>query len=355
MENKGYSLSAQTFKYWEIFLSWVFKYPSRCFALNQQKESYTFANQSDELYRFAQSYRANTPSKGIICSVTPKFKDIDRASNILELIYHSIKDPQLCELAACEVMAKVVAYRNLKMGHTLPFPILSADGTIQMRTYVVDQVFDLWNKIRAFGLSCSEDKGAPLLLFRGTDFSFMTEGGRASIISDLDPKGPGRTLFEKAEKPLHEWLKKQTRKTRIIGHSLGGIILAYTLLYEAEYISQEPHETSYAFNFPGVGGDLVKKWEKLEETPQFKGFVCRGDVISKLGMLFGEVFEVSFNQPLSPIRAHEQLLFAQPLFHLQEIDLQQENASSSRQFYSKLQKQTSSVIYDFGLKFLFPN
>lgn len=355
MESYDRSFSAQTFKYWEIFLSWLFKYPSRCYALSEKAESYLLENVSEELYEFAQSYRQRAASKGIICRVTPEYKDIDRASAALQLIYDSISNLELCELASCEVMAKVMAYRNLKVGHTIPFPMMGHDGEMHMRTYVVDRVFDLWNKVRAFGFVPIEGEAAPLLLFRGTDFSFMTEGGRASIISDLDPKGPGRSLFEKAEKPLRDWLRNQKRKTRMIGHSLGGVILAYTLLCEGEYISQEKHETSFAFNFPGVSDDLVEKWEQMEEKPRFKGYVYRGDVISKFGMLFGDIYEVSLKKPLSPVRAHEQLHFAEPFSYLHEVDLKEENRSSSRQFYSKLQQQTASVIYEFGLKFLFPN
>ena len=85
---------------------------------------------------------------------------------------------------------------------------MNAEGLIEMVQYEVDAVFDLWSKIRAFGLvNVSASCGAPILLFRGTDFSVLSEGGRASIISDLDPKGPGRTLFEKAEPELHKWLE----------------------------------------------------------------------------------------------------------------------------------------------------
>lgn len=349
-----HSFSAQTFKYWEIFLSWLFKYPSRCYQL-KSSQSFVYENSSEKLYEFGKTYRQRGGAKGIICRVTPKFKDIDRVSAVMQLVYDSVLNTQLCELAACEVMAKVMAYRNLKMGHTIPFPIMGKDGCMLMTTYVVDRVFDLWNRVRAFGLVSTEENVAPLLLFRGTDFSFMTEGGRASIISDLDPKGPGRSLFEKAEKPLGEWLGKQKKKARVIGHSLGGVILAYTLLRHAEFISRASHETSYAFNFPGVGEDLLQVWNDLSEKPRFKGYITRGDVISKFGMLFGDIYEVSLKNPLSPVRAHEQLLFAEPLCYLNEVDVEEENRSSSRQFYSKLQQQTSSVIYEFGLKFLFPN
>ncbi|MCB1107365.1 MAG: hypothetical protein KDK76_04635 [Chlamydiia bacterium] len=353
MASGEFSLSAQSFKYWEIFLSWLFKYETRCFAL--KSPSFTYENPSEALNTFGKSYRKYMACKGIICRVTPHFKDIEQTNAILKVIYETIEDPQMCEWATCEVLAKVMAYRNLKVGHTLSLPIMTKRGTMEVITYVVDRVFDLWNKVSAFGLIPLKDgEGAPILLFRGTDFSFMTEGGRASIMSDLDPKGPGYSLFEKGQLPIREWLKKTGKKGRVIGHSLGGVVAAYTLIHESSLMSKEMHECSYAFNFPGVSNDQLQIWNDLTEKPHFQGFVCRGDLISKLGNLFGKVYEVSLETPLSPIRAHETLLFAQHRGHLHEVDLEQENLSSSRRYYSKLQQQTSSIIYEFGLKFLFP-
>ncbi len=354
MNQDDFSLSAQTFKYWEIFLSWLFKYDSRCYALKEK--TLVYENLSKDLSHFGQTYREKMASKRIICRVTPRFEDIDRTSEVLKMIYETVENPQICEWAACEVLAKVMAYRNLKIGHTISLPIMGSHGCMEMAIFVVDRVFNLWNKIKAFGFTrAGLGEGAPILLFRGTDFSFMTEGGRASIISDLDPKGSGYSIFEKGQKPLHDWLKKEGRPGRVIGHSLGGIVASYILIQESELISQNPHECSYAFNFPGVSKKLAQDWTTLKTRPNFQGFVCRGDLVSKLGNLFGNVYEVSLEIPLSPIRAHELLLFAEPRGYLHEVDLVKENSSSSRHYYSKLQKQTSSVIYEFGLKFLFPD
>lgn len=358
---KHFSFSSQTFRYWEIFLSWLFKYPSRCYELEELSDCQIFENPSQSLYQLGQTYRKHSASKGIICRVTNKKKDIEETCRILQLIYDEIENPQLCEFATAEILAKVLAYRELKKGDHIPIPTLGSDHCIYMSHYVVDKVFDLWNKIRAFGLVTTDYQcGAPLLLFRGTDFSFTSEGGRASIISDLDPKGPGRSLFENAEKSLLNWLKqiaKEKGLTRLIGHSLGGIIVAYTLLHLPVYISKQPHEISYAFNSPGISIDLIEKWEglSLEKRPSYKSFVCRGDIVSKFGSLFGDITEISLTKPLSPIRAHESLLFAHPMCYLYRVNLKQENESSSRQFYSKLHQQTASMIYEFGLKCLFLN
>ncbi len=355
-----FSFSKNTFQYWEIFLSFLFKYPSRCYELKKKKKEQVLKHSCLDLHQFGNTYRAHSASKGIICQATSKKEDIQKTAQVLSLISEKIEDPLFADLITAEILAKVLAYRNLSRDDHIPIPTLEANGKIEKTFYTVDKVFNLWNKVRAFGLVSSQKGKAPILLFRGTDFSLSSEEGRASIISDLDPKGPGRSLFETAEKNLCRWLKTislEKGRVRAIGHSLGGVILSYTLLNTPHFMSNQPHEFSYAFNFPGVSKSLVQKWEVLPtcERPNYRGIICRGDVISKFGQLFGNVFEVSLNQPLSPMRAHEFPIFTQPLCYLFEIDLHEENQSDSRQFYSKLHKQTASLIYEFGLKFLFPS
>ena len=97
------------------------------------------------------------------------------------------------------------------------------------------------------------------------------------------------------------------------------------------------------------------KWNNIESQPRFRGYITRGDVISKLGMLFGDIYELSLNKPLSPVRAHEQIIFSEPLCFLNKVNIEEENCCSSRQFYSEIQKQTSSLIYKLGLKYFFPH
>ena len=353
------SLATQTFKYWEIFLSWMFTYPSRCYQLDGKVPPQVFENTCDALYRLGQSYRAGAASKGIICQVTADPRDLDTSNKILTRIYHCIPNPLLSELATAEVLAKVVAYRELREGDRLTIPQTAKEGTMKkLQTYRVDRVFDLWNQLRAFGLCPIHRGNSPsILLFRGTDFSLRSQSGRASIISDLDPRGPGWAVFEKASPLLRQWLEQQANyATQLIGHSLGGAMLLYTLIQEHKRLRLPSTTYSYAFNFPGVSRDLAQAWNSLspEERPPFKGIVCRGDLISKFGSLFGQVFEVSLPMLLTPIHAHERLLFAEPLCYLHPISIEEENQSSSRNFYSKMQQQTSSLIYQFGLKFLLP-
>ena len=346
--NQHLSIFTRSFKYWELFLAWVFKYPTRCYHIKQKKKKVVSKTLPEKVVQFGRSYRKNRGKKGIICQVTSDPRDVEKVIHILHEIHAHIKNPILCDWSVAEVLAKVLAYRNLKQGMKIPIPIQEKEkNCVNIKEHQVEEVFELWNKIQAFGLQPIDQGGAPILLFRGTDFSLIRQEGRASILSDLDPKGPGWTLFKKSKKTLHEWLTKNRHPARVLGHSLGGVIAAYTLIHEAKWMSRQKHESSYAFNFPGISQKLLNQWDGLKEKPAFTGFVSRGDLISKFGSLFGQVYEVSFETPLSPIQAHEMLLFCKEKGHLHEVDLDKENRCKSRTFYSKLQKQISSTVYLF--------
>jgi pimeloyl-ACP methyl ester carboxylesterase len=355
-----FSIATHGFRYLELFLSWLFKYPSRCYALTQGTNPLIFYHESESLYEFANSYRKDDAAKGIICNVTGEVEDFEATCKLLKTVYEEIKDLRCLKLVTAELLSKVLAYRQLKEGQIVPIPGVDSKGNLLLGLYQVDRVFDLWSKMNAFGLIClDEEKQPPLLLFRGTDFSLWTEEGRASLISDLDPLGPGRTTFEAAQNKLQEWLKERAEEEKhatVMGHSLGGIFAAYTLIKEHKYINKSPAYPSYAFNSPGVSEELLEEWKKIpaKDRPPLKWIVSRGDLVSKLGHLFGEVYESSLNRSLTPMHAHESLIFAHPFSYLQEVDVEKENGSSSRGFYSKVHKHTSAFIYQLGLKFLFP-
>ena len=340
-----FSLFKRSFKYWDIFLSWLFKYPTRCYTLKKGKQSILYDTLSKTLTQFGKSAQRNNDKKGIICQFTPSLKDVKQVIDLLHAIHEEIKNPMFCEWAVAEVLAKVLAYRRLKEGLEILIPTREKKAPSKMGLYRVGQVFELWNKIQAFGLERQDANGAHILLFRGTDLSLKRKEGRASILSDFDPKGPGWTLFEKGKTIIQQWLEEKSHPTRVIGHSLGGVVAAYTLIHEAKWMSQEPYESSYAFNFPGISQSLLNQWDGLKDKPAFTGFISRGDLISKFGLLFGKVYEVSSEAPLSPIQAHERLVFSEKKGRIHEVDLAKENGSKSRNFYTKVQKHVTSTLY----------
>jgi hypothetical protein len=224
--------------------------------------------------------------------------------------------------ATDEVLAKVMAYRDMKVNDQIMVP--TREG--KLIPYRVDHVFDLWRGMPAFGL-IADQNSVPILLFRGTDFSLDSERGWASLMSDVDVAGPGLTAFIKAREEIRAWLMKAAQrgpKARVIGFSLGGSLAAYTYLYENSWVNLEG---CIAFNPPGFSDQIFKEWDTLSEEKKkgFRVYVNRGDVVSKIGKLFGDAYELSLEQPVKPLKAHTLLLSAESPFFLAKIDVEKEN------------------------------
>lgn len=349
------------YQYWDKFLSFLFKYSTRCYCRKGPLEIEKFRNQCKDLKYFSDHFGRFSTSKTLIGKVTKDQSDVDITCHLLDLVYRNIKNPRSCELVTAEILSKVLAYRNLQENTSIFIPTIDEEQNIHLVEYAVDTVFDLWKQHFAFGLYPKSSSFAhPILLFRGTDFSLLSEGGRASIISDLDPDGPGRRLYDNSRSGIRQWLSQIAstgKKARVMGHSLGGALALYTLIYESEHLSTDSFAPSYAFNPPGISEEAVAEYNQISKKnlPEFHTFVSRGDIISKFGILCGKAFEMFTNKPLSPVLAHEQLIFSQPVSYLAEIDNEKENAASSRKYYSGIQRQTTSFTFKFGLKYLFPN
>lgn len=348
-------------KYWDKVLSCLFNYSSRCYYRTSPLDIHKLKNPCTSFKYFSDHFGRFSTSKTLIGKVSSDPEDFQLTQHLLTLTFESIKSPKLCELLTAEILAKVLAYRDLKENLIVNIPIVTHNGPIDFVEYTVDTVFDLWHKHVAFGLIPKHHSPHPsILLFRGTDFSLLSERGRASLLSDLDPDGPGRRLFYNSRSNIRQWLMQLAnvgRAARVMGHSLGGVLAIYTSIYEHQFLTKDPHVFSYAFNPPGVSEDVLEEWNelRLEEKPAFMTLIARGDIISKFGSLLDNTYEVFGNKPLSPMIAHEQLIFAQPISYLAKIDHLKENASISRAYYSKIQKQSTSFAYRFGLKYLFPN
>lgn len=351
----------KTYKSWDKLLGLLFRYHTRCYARQSPVQIEKLKNPYFGFKYFSDHFGRFSGAKTLIGKVTDSEEDLRATQYLLELIYLHIKSPKLVRLITAEILCKVLAYRNMKEGVVIYIPIVTKNETIEYIPFTIDTIFDLWKKHVAFGLCPhNHEEALPILLYRGTDLSVLTESGRASLISDLDPEGPGKRLFHNSRADIRRWLmqlSQQGKKISVMGHSLGGVMAIYTALYEHSFLSKDPNNPSYAFNPPGLAFDLTEEWSMipLEERPAFMNLITRGDIISKFGYLVGDNYEMCTNKPLSPFLAHEQLIFSQPISYLTKIDTSIENLSSSRKYYSKIQTQSTSLAYLFGLKYLFPN
>lgn len=230
--------------------------------------------------------------KPLVGHVTESEADIQTTAQLLKILPLVISDPDMRRLAEGEILSKILAYRELKVG-------------MKINQYTVDRVFDLWKGMPAFGLV--SDNASSLLLFRGTDFNLKTRRSWAAIWSDLDLKGPGYTVYQKARPDLRSWLKG--KNAQVMGCSLGGAFVFYTVLFEGDLLSFS--DPSLAYNPLGVFEKSFKLWESLNRKPSLITYVTTGDFIPKIGRLIGDVREISASRRLKPIEAHVKLMFAE--------------------------------------------
>lgn len=360
-DDKKFSLKELNQKHlqaWEGVLTRVLSYRSRTYEVKKSEDLKSFHNKCAAFEKFDFKYGYLSKEDALVGRFTKSSDDIAKVADLLHEIYSSIEDPHLCELSVAEVLTKVLAYRNLEHGTEINIPT-NIQGTIKMRKFRVDKVFDLWHQMKAFGLTDVDGKESPVLLFRGTDFTLTSEASRSSVVSNLDPSGPGRTIYLKARESIRAWLGLVTdtdRKARAYGYSLGGAFASYAVVMDHEFFSKNVTRSSFAFNHPGVESDLQAQWEELPEKskPMFAGFVSKGDPVSKYGKLLGKTTQLSINKRLAPIQSHVTLFFSQPQFHMAEVDLEEENRARSRHIYTKLHAKSAKLFYDVALKNFFP-
>ncbi len=275
----------------------------------------TVENTNEELISFAQEFGYFSSIRPIVAKVTKSHEDVDIVCCVL-------KDTD-SPFARDEILSKVLAYRELKRGDVIMIPV---KGTLE--TFEVDEVFNLWRGMPAYGLVPDESGVSSILLFRGTDFSVISRRGWASMMSDLDITGPGLSTFKKAQDEIHEWLEKvdeEGKTARVLGYSLGGALAAYTFIYENQLIAAD----SVAFCPPGISEKVIEDFELLsdERKQDFRIFVDEGDLVSKVGLLFGDVNVLSVNRPLRPVAAHTALMSGEPSYSVAPVDVEEENHS----------------------------
>ncbi len=229
-------------------LAAIFDEPSRTYAIVPTQRGEIFRSPTPAMEEFIRLHGYFSEERPIVARFTKDAEDLNLTREVLKEIHEKVIDPFQREITAAEVITKVLAYRDLKPGDQISLPVLGAQSGATYMPYIVDEVLDLWHGMPAFGLLPQDKEGIPILLFRGTDLSLVTERGWASVISDLEIHDPGLSAFQSGQSKIRAWLEKAEKscsKARVMGFSLGGILAAYTILYEGDLISRD--KTSFSF------------------------------------------------------------------------------------------------------------
>ncbi len=306
---------------WDKLLTWTLTPKIKPYHHTDPLLQKIYEVQNDGIQDFEHEYgyfSFSSPIVGVVSDGENHFTVTNQALSQLE----EIQNPEQRNFSQDEMLAKVMAYRSLKKGMKITLP----EGGV----YLVDQIIDLWKGMPAFGLvPWKNQSNPPILLFRGTDMNLISEKGWASILSDLDTTGPGHLTFLRAREEIHSWLTKVKREyqpARVIGFSLGGAFVLYTLAYESSLLNQEI--PSVAFNSPGIAKNVYEKWEKSPDSRvPLLTYVNLGDIVSQIGFFLSDVWEISLEKPMDVIEAHLTLISSQPLYKITAVDAVRENRS----------------------------
>jgi uncharacterized protein (UPF0297 family) len=306
---------------WDRLLTWTLTPKIKPYYLSEPRNAQSFSLEDPFLEGFLKEYGYFSTNEPIVGVVTDNPKHVAKTNEALKSL-KAISNQVQREFSRDEILAKVMAYRVLKKGMKITMP----EGSI----YTVDTHIDLWHGMPAFGLLPQDKKDPPILLYRGTDMDLVSQKGWASILSDLDTTGPGHTTFLRAREQIHQWLlhaKKNYQPARLVGYSLGGAFVFYTLIYEADLISRR--FPTVAYNPPGISLEIHEKWEKMRlphRIPLYT-FVNKGDIVSQIGFFLDNVWEISLPTSLDVIAAHTTLISGQPRFEATAVDVSKENAA----------------------------
>ena len=272
---------------------------SATYPLKNPSEEKTVRTKDESLFEFSVKHSYFSAEDPFIAKVTDSPEDLALTKGVLK---------RLKALSLDEAVAKILAYRQLKVGEEI---------ALGHERYVVDTVFDLNGGMPAFGFVSKEEKGTPLLLFRGTELTLFSDPGRTSILSDLDRQGVGYQTFLKAQPMLHKWLE-QHPDAKVIGFSLGGTLAIYTFLYEKDLVKE-----AVSFCPAGVSNKVWLDWLQLSpgRKGQLTSYVSKGDWVSKKGKLAGQVYQLSTDDSLRPIAAHVTMMTFQKMYRIAAVDV----------------------------------
>lgn len=350
-------ITAKSLESWEHIASKLLKETSRVYDYLPPSKKSNIKIERNILETFQKNHHYFSFRRPLVGHVTNHIEDIEITQKLLIDAFHVFEDPFILEQVTGEILAKVLAYRNLKKDMVLYIPWV-VDDKAELIPCRVDRVFNLWKQMRAFGIRPVDKRHCNLLLFRGTDLSFKSESSRISIMSNFDPQGPGHSIFFHAKKKIEDWMKSTTtknHKAKTMGYSLGGALSSYLLCNLPEFFSES--STSLLFNQPGLIDNNLENFLKEQKKHGFKvrSYVAEGDAVSKYGFMFCETIGLKVpERVLPPLAAHTKLFCALSDLEARRVDIDKENKSDSRRFYTNLHNRISKILYKVGIKHFLP-
>lgn len=279
--------------------------------------------------------------------------NLEEIQHLLHEIFLHTDDPYLMQARAAQVFVKKVVSNcsdQLTKGYKINLPVVNEYGEKDLICYELDEIFDLWEGIPAFGFVDKHSGHAPLLCFRSTQYKLKDEYALAALTANFHHKGPAWHLYENGRDQIEAWLQKSTvhgeNKARVMGYSQGGTTAAYYLTYLSEYVSSDRNKPSFVLDAPGVNHTVGSHWDALERKPYVLSYVTRGDLFPKIGdRILGHGYEIIVPNKMSFWETHSALSLLAPKWTVQAIDEKKEGQTYLRRIFTSFQKCLGHSIY----------
>ena len=181
------------------------------YALLDPLQRRVYANSVEPLISFSQDYGYFSPIHPLISHVSKGQEDIELFFCLFKELSLISAQNDFLTFAIAELLAKGLAYRDLQEGQRIKIPTLRG-SIFRLETFTVDQVFNLWNGMPAFGLMPDANGIASILLFRGTDLAIYTKRGWSSVVRTSISAGRGFPyLWNREKRFMNGWSVRQQR------------------------------------------------------------------------------------------------------------------------------------------------
>ncbi|MCH1429526.1 MAG: hypothetical protein L7U87_02080 [Chlamydiales bacterium] len=275
--------------------------------------------------------------------------------------YDDLVDIDNQQLMIGEVISKRLAFVAFSLldedNLFIDIPVIKERGSdFVSQRFKIESIFKSEARIPCWGLvpvdgddnPLEDESVSPIVLWRGTAPKLSAEGGLASVLQNLDARGPAYSMFDAHREDLEAWLDRVTLggeiKARTIGYSQGAALSTYTAVEFPEYLSNDFEKSpSYAWCAPGINENHLAVWDRLpiqlQQQPALVSTLTAKDPVSLTGenIVSARALFIESNaqyQGIDP-KAHTHMITTrQEGYRVSEVLINEENQKISRKTFA---------------------
>ncbi|KAF3363001.1 hypothetical protein PHSC3_000537 [Chlamydiales bacterium STE3] len=220
--------------------------------------------------------------------------------------------------------------------------------------YVVNKIAltpaGIGSQVIAFGLFPITKEAPPILLFKGTSYP-SDEGFALSLLTDFNPGASvGRYAFLMGKMNILAWMDQHSKKTMVIGLSLGGALALHTATTFPQHICKV-----FAFNPPALLKNELHAWEVYSSQhkifPEINVIYHENDLVPSIGFRWGSnwnIYRIYLNRKKFFLEAHTRCFIAEESHLILKIDPHTDAKKLSRFLLASLHQGVSVFLFPLG-------